>query len=319
MQNPSLANGCKFIKGNSYCVEQNWGIPPEQPTTKTAPGPTTAAGNGVTTPTPTQSGMVGNCNKFHFVQEGEGCASIGSKYGLTTAQLFAWNPAIGNNCQSMWLNTYLCVGLIGGSPTTKPTTTAGNGIITPTPTQTGMVSNCNKFHLVADGDGCASIGSKYGLTAAQLYSWNPAIGNNCQSMWLNTYLCVGVVGGLTTTKATTKTSVTTSAAPGNGIQTPTPTREGMTRSCNQFYLVKSGDTCQTVTARYGISLAQFLEWNPSVGSGCGGLWLDTYFCVRVIGSTPTATTKAPTSTKNTGNGVSNELYTSTLPTFLELV
>ncbi|TEA20400.1 hypothetical protein C8034_v008956 [Colletotrichum sidae] len=55
--NPTLTTTFNLIIGNSYCVERNWGIPPPVTMTSSA-APTTSAGNGVQTPTPTQSGMV---------------------------------------------------------------------------------------------------------------------------------------------------------------------------------------------------------------------------------------------------------------------
>ncbi|KAH6649142.1 hypothetical protein BKA67DRAFT_382165 [Truncatella angustata] len=45
--NPSLADGCELVVGNSYCIEQNWGIPP---TTSTS---TSSSVTSTTTPTPT--------------------------------------------------------------------------------------------------------------------------------------------------------------------------------------------------------------------------------------------------------------------------
>ena len=95
---------------------------------------TTQPSNGVTTPTPIQSGMVKNCNKFHFVQSGETCPVIQSKYKVTLANLVKWSkfmlktstllsireltlaffldPAIKADCTGMWGSTYLCVGVI---------------------------------------------------------------------------------------------------------------------------------------------------------------------------------------------------------------
>ncbi|KAK4118091.1 carbohydrate-binding module family 50 protein [Parathielavia appendiculata] len=298
--NPSLAGSCQFIVGNSYCVEQNWGVPPETqtPTTTTTSAAPTSTGNGIQTPTPIQDGMTKDCNKFHFVVSGDGCTSIQSTYGISFAQLLAWNPAIGGNCQSIWLNTYVCVGVIGGTATTSSpptTTTTGNGIQTPSPIQEGMTKSCNKFHLVVSGDGCVNIGSQYGVSTAQLVAWNPAIGTNCQTLWLNTYLCVGVIGSTTTS---TPSSTTT----GNGVVTPTPTREGMTPDCTGFHFVVSGNTCQTISSQYGISFQQFLAWNPYVGSNCAGLWLDTYVCIAAKSRLPTTTTMT-TSTTRTGNGI----------------
>ncbi|KAH7311453.1 hypothetical protein B0I35DRAFT_438110 [Stachybotrys elegans] len=46
--NPSLEEDCQFIVGNSYCVEQNWDVPPPT-TTRTTSATTT------TSPTPTST------------------------------------------------------------------------------------------------------------------------------------------------------------------------------------------------------------------------------------------------------------------------
>ena len=57
-------------------------------------------------------------------------------------------------------------------------TTQGNGIATPSPTQPGMVKNCDHFHLVQSGQSCASIG----------------VNAQCSGMWANTHVCVRTIG-----------------------------------------------------------------------------------------------------------------------------
>jgi hypothetical protein len=37
--------------------------------------------------------------------------------------------------------------------------------------------------------------------------------------------------------------------------------------------------CNTIASQYGISLAAFIRWNPDVGSDCGQLLLDYWYCV----------------------------------------
>lgn len=169
----------------------------------------------------------------------------------------------------------------------------------------GMTKNCNKFYLVASGDGCTSIQTKYSITFAQLFSWNPAIGSNCESLWLNTHVCVGIIGQTTTPTTSRTTTSTTTTKTGNGITTPTPTQDGMNPNCDKFYMVVSGDGCQKIAAQFSIDLGQFYSWNPAVGNTCSSLWLNTYVCVHVIGATTksTSTTKT-TSTTTRGNGVS---------------
>ena len=94
----------------------------------------------------------------------------------------------------------MCVGIVGytatittTTATTTTTTSTGNDITTPTPVQTGMVSDCNTFYYVVSGDGCSSIATSQGVTVAEIEAWNPAIGTDCTSLWLETYICVGVI------------------------------------------------------------------------------------------------------------------------------
>jgi hypothetical protein len=44
---------------------------------------------------------------------------------------------------------------------------------------------------------------------------------------------------------------------------PAPTQTGVVKGCQQFYVVQSGDICDAVTKKFGITFAQFLSWNPS--------------------------------------------------------
>jgi len=77
---------------------------------------------------------------------------------------------------------------------------------------------------------------------------------------------------------------------------------GQPANCNGWHTVVSGDNCQTVSQRYGISLSQFFEWNPAVSSDClNNFWLDSAYCVRIgdINTRPSSSagaTSNPTST-----------------------
>ncbi|GAQ08984.1 hypothetical protein ALT_6305 [Aspergillus lentulus] len=293
--NPSvsqLGDGCTLITGLYYCVQVNYIT---QSPTWTAPTTTTrsttsSAGNGITTPTPTQTGMVSSCNKFYLVVSGDSCYDIAAAQGISLDNFYAWNPAVGSSCGGLWPDYYVCVGVISGGTTTTTlttttsttstgtTTTAGNGVTTPTPIQTGMVTSCNKFYLVVSGDGCYDIAAAAGVALSDFYAWNPAVGSSCAGLWPNYYVCVGVLGGAGTT--TTKTTTTTTTS-GNGVATPTPTQSGMVSNCKKFYLVVSGDGCYDIAAAAGIALNDFYAWNPAVGNTCAGLWPNYYVCVGI--------------------------------------
>jgi hypothetical protein len=60
---------------------------------------------------------------------------------------------------------------------------------------------------------------------------------------------------------------------------PTPQQPDVVSTCNKYHLVESGDGCASIVSKYGISLSNFYNWNPAVGSSCGSLWLGYYVCV----------------------------------------
>lgn len=92
-----------------YCV----GVEPVASSTKTTSPTSTSA--KVTAPGPTQTGIVANCTKFAAPDAGTGCYDFAAANGITTAQLYQWNPvlgATGENCgTSFWTGEYYCVGV----------------------------------------------------------------------------------------------------------------------------------------------------------------------------------------------------------------
>ena len=247
--------------------------------------------------------MVSDCDSFYFVKLGDSCTTIAASNGISLTQFTTWNPQVGGaSCSGLWANAYVCVSTIGHSPSVSttvpaaiPTTTApSNGINTPTPIQPGMVGNCDAFYLVKAGDSCATIAAANGISVSQFTTWNTQVGGaSCSGLWANVYVCVSIVGHSPSFTTTTKPATTTTA--GNGIATPTNIQPGMVNNCDDFYLVKSGDSCVSIAAAKGITVAQFSTWNSKVGSTCTGLWADTYACVSIVGHTPTTGT-SPVST-----------------------
>ncbi|KAL2211785.1 hypothetical protein CC79DRAFT_1378678 [Sarocladium strictum] len=300
--NPSVKSDCTELwLGVNVCVGV---VGFEPPTTTKPPTSTTVPGNGIETPEPTQPGMVDNCEGFDFVNKGDTCAIITKRNGITLAQLVLWNPSIESDCTGLWLNVNVCVKTIGfQAPTTTnkpPTTTTGpgngppaNGISTPMPIQTGMVSNCNKFHEIKSTTTCANLLAYHSITMAQLYAWNPAVKSDCSGLLVGTNACVGVIGG---------SPPTTTKPPANGISTPQPIQTGMVTNCNSFHEIKSTTTCAALLDYRKITMAQLYAWNPAVKSDCSNLQPGTNVCVGIIGgSTPPTTTKPP------ANGITTPL------------
>jgi hypothetical protein len=117
---------------------------------------------------------------------------------------------------------------------------------------------------------CDTVASKNRISTSNLQRWNPSVGSNCAGLWANAYACVSIIG-----------HTPTLVNPGNGVQTPSPIQDGMTNSCKTFHFI-NGNTCQNILDRYGISLANFVRWNPAVGINCQSMWEQTHVCVAVL-------------------------------------
>ncbi|KAG7286214.1 hypothetical protein NEMBOFW57_008520 [Staphylotrichum longicolle] len=167
-------------------------------------------------------GMIGNCNKFHYVEKGQTCAIIAALYSVSVAQFSQWNPASKADCSNLWASTYACVGIIGLTPSPSPTPTPTptqpvNGIATPTPTHPGMTPNCAKFVKVNPGDTCDVVAFFNGpISTEDFVLWNAGVGGReCRALQAGTYACVGLIPGTTPTQ------------PWNGIVTPSPAHPGL--------------------------------------------------------------------------------------------
>jgi LysM repeat protein len=162
--NPAVGSTCtSLIAGDYVCVNIIGGT---TLTTSTSKSPT----NGITAPGPIQTGISGSCNAFYLVQSGDQCGTIASSHGISLASFYAWNTAVGSTCATLIAGDYVCVNVIGGTTTTasETTSTKGNGVSTPTPTQSGMTTSCKTFHDVVSGDQFGTIASNAGITLAQV-------------------------------------------------------------------------------------------------------------------------------------------------------
>lgn len=162
---------------------------------------------------------------------------------------------------------------------------------------------CYDWYQTIKGDSCESIGKTYHITFKALLEWNPAIGADCENLWIDASYCVAGPNWGTDGYDASPTKTTSGGPPG-------PTQTGITVKCNDWYLAKSGDTCAGIAQDNDITTAQFLKWNPAVGTDCTKLLAGDAYCVGVSASTSgtgtatktatttkkTSTTKKPTST-----------------------
>jgi len=166
-----------------YCI----GIAGSSSPTITTTSSTTSR---VTAPGPTQSGITSRCTKYVLAKSGDDCYDFAINNKVTQQQLYYWNPVLGVNGANCGLQLQAgdayCVAVSGS--TAVPTA--------PSPTQTGMAANCNKWVAAKSGDDCYDFAVANGITQANLYAWNAVLGANGANCGLQFQAgenyCVGV-------------------------------------------------------------------------------------------------------------------------------
>jgi hypothetical protein len=92
-----------------------------------------------------------------------------------------------------------------------------------------------------------------------------------------------IPGGCTPNRSTSSHPLSTTNLPPTSTSlagaTPTPTQPNMADGCNKFHKIVKGEACVDLADQYGISLDEFLAWNPDVGDDCRDLKYDFYVCV----------------------------------------
>ncbi|KAI6854519.1 hypothetical protein KC323_g8775 [Hortaea werneckii] len=296
--NPSLSTdqeACATQPGRSYCVRKSTQVV-YAPT-----GDECIAVNATEIP----EGTNADCACFTEVSGYEGtvgldCKSIVDDSSITLVVLQDLNPWLASDCDNAlfaglgeWDHRAVCIGTnatssssstrssSSGSKTTKamgisPTLSIFQTMLTCVQVQPGLARRPAAADFSLHSQVTAVLLSKRYLTSRLHSSTSPSIGEDCANLWLGYAYCVDASISATTTSSPTGSTPS--------VITPTPTQEGMTKSCNDFYKVKSGDGCYDIASHYGISLEDFYTYNPAVGDDCSTLYPDNYVCVGVTSS-----------------------------------
>ncbi len=106
---------------------------------------------------------------------------------------------------------------------------------------------------------------------------------------------------------------TASAIPGRGHarRQDSTVPPGTITDCTFWYDAVVGDTCASIASNWGITLQQFITYNPSVKSDCSGLVVGYSYCVEenngkgpILSTTSTSTTSKTTTTSAAPTGPS---------------
>jgi hypothetical protein len=52
----------------------------------------------------------------------------------------------------------------------------------------------------------------------------------------------------------------------------------------KWHFVTGDDNCTSIRDEYGLTPAEFYQWNPATGKNCTNLWRKVYVCVGVAGN-----------------------------------
>ncbi|KAK3202550.1 hypothetical protein GRF29_161g1592546 [Pseudopithomyces chartarum] len=200
-------------------------------------------------PSPVQDGVIDTCTTWYFAVANDDCTKIARKFGtFSVAHFIKWVRSIVLRIE-LYTKLRIRILLLAQTATKDETS--------------------------------ATIVKKYGTFSVKKFiAWNPAVGEDCRTF----SYCVGIPGTPTAPPPTSTLSPT--STPGNVISTPLPTQPSMVSNCDAFYFVSKNEGCQAVADKNGITVAQFLQWNPQAGSNYAGLWAEAYACVSIIGHTP---------------------------------
>lgn len=170
-------------------------------------------------------------NTLYTVVSGDSLYAIGQRYGVSVAQLKSWNQLTSD---TIYPGQKLIV------KTTNISGTAGNGN-----QNNGGSSNSNTSqqgtYTVVSGDSLYAIGQRYGVSVAQLKSWNQ----------LSSDL---IYPGQ-------KLVIKAGSTAGNSEHPSAPSSGNNTQTAAATYTVLAGDNLYWISQRYGVSIAQLKSWN----------------------------------------------------------
>lgn len=160
--------------------------------------------------------------------------------------------------------------------------------------------NTCRVYTVQKGDTCKSIAAAQKITASQLKAWNAVSLRNLTIRDTDTELrdqvidtacynidkmngsqvCVSAPGTayVTPTVTVAAPTVATTAAPA-----PSDVVKGTNQNCGRYYQVKTGDYCNMIVIKFGITLSDFVFLNPTINQNCTNLFAAESYCVQAVG------------------------------------
>ncbi|HFD3586456.1 TPA: LysM peptidoglycan-binding domain-containing protein [Enterococcus faecium] len=216
-------------------------------------GATTGGNNTGSTGSTGGSSNSGNTNSgsatstTYTVQSGDSVWGISNKFGITMDQLIQWN-----NIQNNFIYPGQKLTIKGSQENGSSTNNSGNNTNSSgnAGTSNGGQTTGAKY-TVQSGDSVWKISNDHGITMAQLIEWNN-IKNNF--VYPGQQLIVSN-GGSSNAGANTGSNTGNTSGSSSSSSSSSNTASGTK------YTVKAGDSVWSVSNKYGITMAQLIQWN----------------------------------------------------------
>ncbi|EOB3525925.1 autolysin [Enterococcus faecalis] len=170
-------------------------------------------------------------NTYYTVKSGDTLNKIAAQYGVSVANLRSWNGISGD---LIFVGQKLIVKK-GASGNTGGSNNGGSN---------NNQSGTNTYYTVKSGDTLNKIAAQYGVSVANLRSWNGISGD-----------LIFVGQKLIVKKGASGNTGGSNNGGSNNNQSGT----------NTYYTIKSGDTLNKIAAQYGVSVANLRSWNGISG------------------------------------------------------
>ncbi|KAL4924816.1 uncharacterized protein BDV17DRAFT_273616 [Aspergillus undulatus] len=223
--------------------------------------------------------------ELYPVHIGASCLEIAEDNGISVDELFNWNCYLNASCTNLLAGDEVCIAEPEAPPAPTPTLTTitatasrvNDGYATaivepPGPVPRGTTPNCGEYYQVKRGDYCDSIADRFSIGLELFEAINPAINDECTNLVPGLYYCVSPTRDWNATVTTTLTSTYATA--------PAPTTSGTTDECYEWYIARTGDTCDRISSLYGITLREIRLWNPSLNEECTNMRTGRAYCVH---------------------------------------
>jgi LysM repeat protein len=240
---------------------------------------------------PTQ--RIVRCANQYVINYGDNCNSICSRYSLSLNYFYRLNPGL--DCDHLTIGDNVCIPV-------KPIEYSTIRITTPERTYSHRYDNCGNTYVIRSGDDCSRICDSYHLEYSSFISLNPGL--NCNYLPIGQTVCISPKVALVQSYRPLRkvhdcqniyTVIQSSDSCGTICDRYKITTESFyrlnpkidcndirlgdeicvpaihqypahafTANCGASYLVRLGDTCNTICDRYKIELQDFYQLNRQV-------------------------------------------------------